>query len=106
MVEGKTVTTIYKLKGTTKHTETFTLGNTTKVTALSGKERNVTASVEGEVVILKSDAPNYVTKVEKCGTQLCMVSQGRRSGRGQEGGGQEGHKTEEGSEAFQYIQIT
>ena len=101
MVEGKTVTTIYKLKGTTKHTETFTLGNTTKVTGLSGKERNVTASVEGEVVILKSDAPNYVTKVEKCGTQLCMVSQGRRSGGGQEGGGQEGHKTEEGSEAFQ-----
>ena len=95
MVEGKTVTTIYKLKGTTKHTETFTLGNTTKVTGLSGKERNVTASVEGEVVILKSDAPNYVTKVEKCGTQLCMVSQGRRSG-----GGQEGHKTEEGSQVF------
>ena len=77
--EGKTITTNYKLKGTTKHTETFTIGETSKVTGLSGKERNVTASVESGVVTLKSDAPNYVTKVEKCGDQLCMVSQERNS---------------------------
>ena len=39
--ENKQVTVQYKLKGATKHTESFKIGETTEVVGLSGKTRQV-----------------------------------------------------------------
>ena len=39
--QDKIITTIYKLKGETKHSETIKMGTTSKVVGYSGKERNV-----------------------------------------------------------------